>query len=155
MDNFTDNLTSRIHGIVNQYSEKPAIYNKKKEMNIIQALQNVANSHQKQIDKNEKFSKLLGQILFYLASIGGFTAAIVEILHAKDVEEKGETQNWITPLCLVFVRLLMIPYFWRLYNISHVGKNPLFSSSPDMNIWTKIIAATLWFVAFGYAARWW
>ena len=155
MDNFTDNLTNKINGIVNQYAEKPAIYNKKKELNIIQALQNVANSHQKLIDKNERISKLSGQILFYLASIGGFTAAIVEILHAKKVEEKGETQNWITPLCLVFVRLLMIPYFWRLYNISHVGKNPLFSSSPDLNIWTKILAATLWFVAFGYAARWW
>ena len=154
MDNITDNLTSKISEFVdNNTKDQP--FNKKTTQLIIQSLQNVANKYQKTIDRNEKFSKLLGQILFYLASIGGFTAAIFEILHAKDAADSGETQNWKTPLCLVFVRVLMIPYFWRLYKISHIGKNPLFSSSPDLNIWTKILAAALWFVAFGYAAGWW
>lgn len=154
MYDYTNDLATNIESVIDKYSNRN-VFDKKRSLGIIQALQQVANKHQKDIDNNEKVYKLFVQTLFFLASIGGFTAAIIEVLHAKEIEEKNETQNWITPLCLIFVRLLMIPYFWRLYKISHVGKSPLFSSSPDLNIWTKIITGILWFVAFGYAARLW
>ena len=95
------------------------------------------------MNKNFSFFK----IIFYIASFGSLIAGISEIIAVRHRQLNNLPQNIWTPILLMCVKFLLIPYYWL--KVTERGDKP----TRDPVIISKFVAGIIWLVAVGYATN--